>query len=129
MESNINQKNKRRVKVIFFTITSLAILLGVVANLSLPLPISEQGAKVVQGKIQSCKISTIGGGATKQLYVGITLNNKLFKLNTSLSVRSLYTKLCQGHPLVKISYHANRLLVRPEITYWIDTIQRIKSNS
>ncbi len=116
---------KKKLKLVLVVLFVFTALMLVIINIELPLPENERGSKEIQGKITSCEMQKIGRGLTAQLYVGIQLDNnksRLLKLNAPLSMREKYQLICDKRMNVKATYHANRLLIRPEVTYEIDLL-------
>jgi hypothetical protein len=119
-----------------FSDNRLLIYLGVfvvtgaiAATTEIPLPDGVQKVTTVEDRIEHCDISGHGGrfGASF-LFVGMRLSNldvPYLRWNTEKSKRSEIETMCNKRQLVNITYLAKRKLVRPQVTYWIETIEII----
>jgi len=118
-----------RIKITFSLIALFCIAVIISSEIKLPLQNDEKGEQTAQGKITSCELTRVGIGATTFLAVKIQLNhseNKQYSVNTKLNKRTQYQKLCDDLTNVSIVYTASRSLIRPSITYQVNTIEIIR---
>ena len=90
----------------------------------LPLPESEQGLKTATGKIIFCDIKPLGRwGIT--IFVGLRLKAigaPYIRFNIPSEDTPQYERWCSQNANVTITYKAKSTVMRPEITYWAESI-------
>lgn len=118
--------SSKRLLLVLGAFTALAII---ATNAELPLPEGDQYAITVKDRIAHCDIRGHGGkfGASF-LFVGVRLSNldvPYLRWNTEKSRREEIEAMCKNMQLVSITYLAKRKLIRPKVTYWIETIEAV----
>ncbi len=117
---------KKKLKIVLIVLMAFTVIMLLVpSDVKLPLPKNEQGTKVTQGQITSCNLLSLGSG---QMYVGIQLNNKtkLLELNALRYNWNKFQSMCDKKMRIKVTYHAERLLLRPRrISYTVDLIEQL----
>jgi hypothetical protein len=104
----------------------LGLLLLLSGNINLPLPNGIQEYSETVGRIESCDLDTTGGGkyGASNLFVGITFKEKdipYLSWNTEKSKLDYVKMICRNNKKLNVKYKAQRLLLKPKVTFWIQS--------
>ena len=119
---NMNQKK------IIIPLSVIMLLLVIAANVELPLPAGVSANSTVIGTVESCDREKYSGGKVGPAltFVGVNLGNSkapYLRWNPEDNDNELVDKICNERLRIKVWYRASRLIIRPHITYWIDSIE------
>ena len=110
-------------RVIIIVASSLIALLVIAASVDLPLPEGISKNSVVESRIQSCifKNEIDIGKQKSPLFVGIRVEDidvPYLRWNPKVESQKI-RKYCKEKARIKVEYIAQRILLRPKVTYWI----------
>jgi len=95
----------------------------IVYVIHLPLPEEEQGIHQISGKISTCEFFTVGKSNENNYGIHLTLDRKIsdriFSYNFKGERLNYFNSICDNKSVVSFSYFADRLFIRPQITYWL----------
>lgn len=103
----------------------LTFVLGGCSPKDLPLPEHEQGLKTASGQIVSCDIEELGNSGQK-VFAGMAIDapgEPYIRFNFPKDEYLKYASWCDEHTVVTITYKAKSTELRPEITYWAESIE------
>jgi len=122
-------KNKILISIV---VVSLLLLVVAATYIKLPLPEGINKYNTITSNIMSCEIQSQGDTRYGKsfLFVGIKLSNiktPYLSWETEQYNRKEIEGMCKNKVLVEIRYEAQKLLIRPKITYWVESLTIIKT--
>ena len=114
-----------RSSIAVIAMSLLPFVLGGCSPKDLPLPLHEQGLKTVSGKIVACDIEELGSSG-RTIFVGMEIDaagDPYIRFNFPRDERSQYETWCVQNADVTITYKAKSTELRPEISYWAESIE------
>lgn len=114
----------------YLWLIAFTVIVLILINIHLPLPPDVEPQATVTSKIASCDIKSSSGGKTSSAlrFVGFNLksqNAPYIRWNPDKDEFTTVKQLCADKAVVKIWYRAQRLALRPIVTYWLEKYQVI----
>ena len=114
-------------KKVILSVVTVLILAVLASVIELPLPDGVKKYAVVKGEVSSCDIESHGDGrlGSSFLFVGIKFHDvqlPYVRWNTEKKRRKEIEGICKKNLYIEVKYRAQRLLIRPTVTYWVETL-------
>ena len=119
-------------KLVSAGVIFLVVILAFAGTVELPLPEGVSKRSHIIGYIEKCNIKLPGNGKYKsKLFVGLTVQNPdlpYLRWNPEGHSVDQIRAYCEDKANVEIWYKAQRLILRPKVSYWITKIN-VQTNS